>query len=167
MRQPGDLPVWLIAEAIHYRRSGANARPTYTASQITTSAQNKEEQGVAITTIYHRILLTCPNKKCVYSKNNYPNCPTHDLTQAAASGRRSNETAGRSSRLAHCGSHPPPPKWRQCPPHLHCQSNRYLCTKQGKEKGSQNHYPMPNLTYLSNRQNFKKNYPVEVPTSKR
>jgi len=45
MRQPGDLPVWLIAEAIHHRRSGANARPTYIASQTTTSAENKEEQG--------------------------------------------------------------------------------------------------------------------------
>ncbi|WP_158232744.1 hypothetical protein [Sporosarcina sp. P17b] len=28
MRQPGALPVWLIAEAIHHRRSGANDRPT-------------------------------------------------------------------------------------------------------------------------------------------
>ncbi|WP_158232753.1 hypothetical protein [Sporosarcina sp. P17b] len=43
MRQPGALPVWLIAEAIHHRRSGANARPTYSASQTTTSANNKEE----------------------------------------------------------------------------------------------------------------------------
>ncbi|WP_303967798.1 hypothetical protein [Sporosarcina ureae] len=43
MRQPGALPVWLIAEAIHHRRSGANARPTYIASQTTTSAQNKEK----------------------------------------------------------------------------------------------------------------------------
>ncbi|WP_303968717.1 hypothetical protein [Sporosarcina ureae] len=43
MRQPGALPVWLIAEAIHHRRSGANDSPTYTASQTTTSAQNKEK----------------------------------------------------------------------------------------------------------------------------
>ncbi|WP_158232575.1 hypothetical protein [Sporosarcina sp. P26b] len=27
MRQPGALPVWLIEEAIHHRRSGANDRP--------------------------------------------------------------------------------------------------------------------------------------------
>ncbi|WP_143560804.1 hypothetical protein [Sporosarcina sp. P26b] len=33
MRQPGALPVWLIAEAIHHRRSGANAHFTYIASQ--------------------------------------------------------------------------------------------------------------------------------------
>ncbi|WP_303968785.1 hypothetical protein [Sporosarcina ureae] len=39
MRQPGALPVWLIAEAIHPRRSGANARPTYIANQTTTFAQ--------------------------------------------------------------------------------------------------------------------------------
>ncbi|WP_255396869.1 hypothetical protein [Sporosarcina sp. P26b] len=38
MRQPGALPVWLIAEAIHHRRSGANARPTYIASQTATFA---------------------------------------------------------------------------------------------------------------------------------
>ncbi|WP_257788346.1 hypothetical protein [Sporosarcina ureae] len=38
MRQSGELPVWLIAEAIHHRRSGANDRPTYFASQITTFA---------------------------------------------------------------------------------------------------------------------------------
>ncbi|WP_157129980.1 hypothetical protein [Sporosarcina ureae] len=43
MRQPGALPVWLIAEAIHHRRSGVNDRPTYSASQTTTSAKNKEE----------------------------------------------------------------------------------------------------------------------------
>ncbi|WP_143560815.1 MULTISPECIES: hypothetical protein [Sporosarcina] len=47
MRQPGALPVWLIAEAIHHRRSGANDRPTYTFSQTTTSAKNKEKQGFA------------------------------------------------------------------------------------------------------------------------
>ncbi|WP_157129997.1 hypothetical protein [Sporosarcina ureae] len=50
MRQPGALPVWLIAEAIHHRRSGANDRPTYTASQTTTSAQSKEEKTVRKTT---------------------------------------------------------------------------------------------------------------------
>ena len=32
------FPVWLIAEAIHHRRSEANDRSTYTASQTTTSA---------------------------------------------------------------------------------------------------------------------------------
>ncbi len=62
MRQSGALPVWLIAEAIHHRRSGANDRPTYIASQTTTSAQNKEKQGGAKTTTYHRILFTSTNK---------------------------------------------------------------------------------------------------------
>ncbi|WP_303968482.1 hypothetical protein [Sporosarcina ureae] len=33
MRQPGALPVWLIAEASHRRRSGANVHSTYIASQ--------------------------------------------------------------------------------------------------------------------------------------
>ncbi|WP_157129933.1 hypothetical protein [Sporosarcina ureae] len=43
MSQPGALPDWLIAEAIHHRRSGANDRPTYIASQTTTSAKYKEK----------------------------------------------------------------------------------------------------------------------------
>ncbi|WP_157129985.1 hypothetical protein [Sporosarcina ureae] len=43
MRQPGALPVWLIAVAIHHRRSGGNDRPTYIASQSTTPAQSKKE----------------------------------------------------------------------------------------------------------------------------
>ncbi|WP_157129952.1 hypothetical protein [Sporosarcina ureae] len=34
MRQSGELPVWLIAEAIHHRRSGVNDRSTYIDSQI-------------------------------------------------------------------------------------------------------------------------------------
>ncbi len=50
MRQPGALPVWLIAEAIHHRRSGSNDRPTYFASQTATYAQNKEEKRTRKTT---------------------------------------------------------------------------------------------------------------------
>ena len=50
MRQPGALPDWLIAEAIHHRRSGTNDRPTYIASQTTTSAKNKKEVVIAKTT---------------------------------------------------------------------------------------------------------------------
>ncbi|WP_303968796.1 hypothetical protein [Sporosarcina ureae] len=41
MRQPGALPVWLIAEAIHHRRSGANDRSTYLVKPL--PLQNKEE----------------------------------------------------------------------------------------------------------------------------
>ncbi|PIC97007.1 hypothetical protein CSV69_02020 [Sporosarcina sp. P26b] len=46
MRQPGALPVWLIAEAIHHRRSGANDRPTYFASQTATSAKTRKRKAL-------------------------------------------------------------------------------------------------------------------------
>ncbi|WP_303968716.1 hypothetical protein [Sporosarcina ureae] len=47
MRQPGALPVWLIAEAIHHRRSGVNDRPTYFASQTTTFAKTRNRKVFA------------------------------------------------------------------------------------------------------------------------
>ncbi len=74
MRQPGALPVWLIAEAIHHRRSGSNDRPTYSASQPTTSATTRKSKS-GKTKIQRRILLTCSNKLSVGSKTT----TSHDI----------------------------------------------------------------------------------------
>ncbi len=59
MRQPGALPVWLIAEAVHHRRSEANDRPTYFASQTTTSAKTKKRKALVEqqpNTVYYTLL---------------------------------------------------------------------------------------------------------------
>ena len=62
MRQSGELPVWLIAEAIHHRRSGSNARRTYIASQTATFAKTRKRKRHAKQQTTAASYLPIPNK---------------------------------------------------------------------------------------------------------
>ncbi|WP_157129993.1 hypothetical protein [Sporosarcina ureae] len=47
MRQPGALPVWLITEAIHHRRSGANDRPHTLLVKLLPLHKTRKRKGFA------------------------------------------------------------------------------------------------------------------------